>query len=209
MINIYCFLASVSRSDVEMVVLTSEILEDVDTFFNILVNITVILGGILGLNYIRKLQERQIDSIFSYLTRLNIRLKFFHELLITYKDDIMDRFVPESERREISADRISLVIEAINHLSENANETLKFLMSEDNQMPAQQGWINCFNIFIEFLIDCEHLNQVAYFKWIAGDDLEEKKQQYYDKNLRNIDNLLDMVYKRQSKLESDIFKKSI
>lgn len=206
--NIYIFSVSIFAIDAEMGVFTPNVLENIETFFKIFVDIVVVMGGILGFNYINKLREKQIDSIFSYLTRLNIRLKYFYKSLIDFKDEVMDRFVPESERREISADRVSIVKEAINNLSENANETLGFLMSEDNQIPAKQGWTNCFNTFIEFLMDCGHINNAAYFKWIVGDDLDKMKQEYYYKNLKNIEKLIKMVYERQSELEEDIFKKS-
>lgn len=184
----------------------SYILMNVDTIVNIIVNIIVIIGGILGFSYIKNLREKQIDSTFSYLTKLNIRLNYFHELLIVYKDEIMDYFIPEDYRREISADRISLITEMIRCFSENAKETLKFLMYEDNQLPAQKGWINCFNNFIVFLIDCEQLNQNTYFKWTARDDLEEQKEKYYNNNLKNIEHLLEMVHVRQSELEDNIFE---
>ena len=206
MMNICCSITAESAT--ETVGAISEVLKSIDTFVNIIVSIVVIAGGILGFNYIRKLREKQVDSTFSYLTRLSIRLKYFRELLVTYKDEIMDRFSPEDCRREISADRIGFVTDAIKYLSENAKETLKFLRDEDNQIPAQKGWINRFNLFVEFLIDCEQLDQVTYFKWIDRDNLEEKKNQYYDKILNNIDELLKMVYNRQIELESEIFDKN-
>lgn len=192
---------------VESVMSISDVLAGIDTLVNIIVNIIVIVGGVLGFNYIRKLREKQIDSTFSYLTRLGIRLKYFRELLVTYKDEIMDRFLPEDCRREISADRIYIVSNAIKHLSENAKETLIFLRDADDQMPAQKGWINCFYSFIEFLIDCEQLEQATYFKWMNSVDLEEIKNRYYNNVLGNIDQLLTMLRDRQIELENEMFEK--
>ena len=108
----------------------------------------------------------------------------------------------------IVPDRISLVSERIKDLAENAKETLKFIRDENNQMPAQKGWVDKFNTFVEFLIDCEQLDQSIYYKWSIMDEYEEKKSQYYEENSKNIQELLRMVHERQIKLEEEMFKKN-
>lgn len=185
----------------------SDLLTIIDTIINSALNIVMIVGGILGLNYIIKLRKRQFDSTFSYLTKLNVRLKYFDMTLKIYKDEIMDRFLPSRDRREISAERTLLVKETIESFSKNAKETLNFLKDEDDQMPAQEGWINCFNSFIEFLIDCEQISQDSYYKWTATNDIENIKETYYNNILNNINRLINMVNICQQKLEKDIFKK--
>lgn len=197
---------SIATSSQLSTISTSNVITNIDSIVNIVVNILVIYGGILGLQYIKKMREKQVDSTFSYLTKLNIRLKYFYEILSIYGEDIMDRFVPAGCRREIAADRVCVVDETIKRLSSNATETLGFLKNEDNQMPAEVGWTTCFNKFIEFLIDCEQINENNYFKWMVTADLEQKKKKYYDTNLTNIDKLLQMVCTQQCKVEEDIFK---
>lgn len=193
-------------SPLKTTILLSNVLNNINTLSNIIVNIIVILGGILGLNYIKKMREKQIDSTFSYLTRLNVRLKYFQELLINFRDEIMDRFLPEDCRREVSADRVSLVANMIDQLSKNAKETLEFLRNEDNQIPAQEGWIDNFNSFIEFLLDCEQLDHKSYYKWTNKEEREEKCTLYFDNAASTIDTLIEMLTKRQIELEKDIFK---
>lgn len=185
----------------------ADILATVNIFVNILVNIVVIVGGVLGFNYIRKLREKQNDAVFSYLMKLNVRLKYFREILIRYEEDIMERYFPKGFRRGTSVDRTVLVRNTIKQLADRAEETLIFLQNEDNQLPAQDGWINSFNCFIDFLIDCEQLDQEEYFKWMESDDMEDKKKQYYDNVIKHIDILLKMVNERQLELEDEIFKK--
>lgn len=182
-------------------------LEGVGAVTDIAVDLIVIAGGILGFNYVKKMKEKQKESTFSYLTRLSVRLRYFREILITYRADVMNRFVPEDCRRETSADRMFLVDNVIKNLSQNARETLAFLKNQDDQMPAQKGWVNHFNLFVEFLIDCEQLDQDMYFKWTRKDDLEEKKNQYYVNALKNINDLLEMVDGCQKKVEYDMFFK--
>lgn len=176
-------------------------------FSEILANAIVIVGGILGFNYIWKLRDKQMDSTFSYLTRLNVRLKYFDETLRMYKSDIMDRFIPVNARRETSGDRIPLVEDTIKCLSENAKETLKFLKDENEQMPAQKGWVDHFNCFVEFLLDCERLKHSSYFKWNTSFDLEKEKSKYYEEHTKNISEILKMVEERRRELEGKLFKK--
>ena len=207
MISVVCYKVaetvsgnSVSSSSI------NDILTNINTFTEIIVNIIVIVGGIVGANYVKKQREKQIDSTFSYLTKLNVRMKIFRELLNTYKDEIIERFLPRECRREISPDRIGIVNDRINYLAKLAEETLEFVKSEDGQMPAQKGWISHFNKFIEFLVDCEQLRQPTYYKWVQTENLEEKQESYYTEVVNNIDKMIEMVNTRQKELEDEIFK---
>lgn len=186
----------------------SDILTNVNTIINSCVNIIVFIGGILGLKYINKLRERQSDSVFSYLTRLNVRLRFFKMSLTDYKTEILDQFIPESHRREIGPERVVFIDEVINNFSESAKETLNFLRNENDQMPAQIGWFKCLDTLIEFLNDCEHLIQNGYYKWNINNDMDSEKESYYCKHMENINKLIEMITDRQRQLEIEIFKKS-
>ena len=73
-----CF-STTAEPEIKTVASIPEVLKSIDTLASIIVSIVVIAGGILGFNYIRKLREKQVDSTFSYLTRLSIRLKYFRE----------------------------------------------------------------------------------------------------------------------------------
>ena len=109
------------------------------------VNIVVTAGGVWGYRYIRNLREKQREATFSYLMRLNVRLKYFYDTLVAYQDEIMERFRPRSKRRGSSVENTIFVEDVINRLAENARETLEFLRNENNQLPAQRGWIKKFN----------------------------------------------------------------
>lgn len=203
-----CLLAAetVVESTVNSATSIKDVLSNVNTVTDIIVNIIVIAGGILGFKYVKKLREKQMDSIFSYQIRLNIRLKYFHEILVTYYADIMDCFFPEADRREISADRSSLVENTVKNLSEYARDTMKFLRDENNQMPAKKGWSGQLNLFVEFLIDCEQLDQSGYFKWLKDENGITKSEYYYKQVLNNINELMEMIEESQKKVEEEIFK---
>lgn len=198
---------NVVESTVNSATSIKDVLSNVNTVTDIIVNIIVIAGGILGFKYVKKLREKQMDSIFSYQTRLNVRLKYFHEILVTYKADILDCFFPEAYRREISADRICLVGNTVKHLSEYARDTLKFLRDENNQMPAKKGWSAQLSLFVEFLIDCEQLDQSGYFKWLIKDNNGiAASEHYYNQILNNINELMIMIGESQKIVEEEIFK---
>ena len=79
-----------------------------------------------------------MNAAFSYLTQFQVRLKTLQTLFIEYENQIMERFIPETKRRE-DADAISSFInEIINEFSRNALETLKFLQESQEQMPASK-----------------------------------------------------------------------
>lgn len=206
-----CLIVAETAADpttVNSVISVKDALLNVNTTTSILVNIIVIVGGILGFKYVKKLREKQMDSIFSYQTRLNVRLRYFHEVLVTYRVDIIEYFFPEADRRETSADRIGLVRSTVKHLAEYARDTMKFLRDENNQMPAKKGWSKQLNAFIKFLIDCEQLDQPGYFKWLKDENGIIKSQQYYKNVSENIDRLLQMIEDCQEEVEGEIFKEN-
>lgn len=176
-----------------------------ETISNIIVNIVVTLGGILGLLYYRKLKEKQMNAAFSYLTQFQVRLKTLQTLFIEYENQIMERFIPETKRRE-DADAISSFInEIINEFSRNALETLKFLQESQEQMPASKDWINKYEILIEFLLDAEHLSMPTFYKWI-DDDENQLRDRYVKKHKKNLAELLNDIKKEQQKNIKKIFQ---
>lgn len=183
-----------------------DVLAVTDSVVGILVNILVIIGGILGFSYIKKLREKQKDSIFSYLTKLSVRINFIYQILINNRDDIVERFINISNRRLPSADKVQLTYNVIEILSQNASETLKFLMNEDDQIPAQKGWTNCLNSFISFLIDCEQLKNLTFFKWKNKDEFQEEIDKYFNSHIRCMIIMLNMISDCQIDLETKICK---
>ena len=206
MIRIYLLVATEAQNSVETVksgIAWAEMLERVNIGVDILVSIVVAAGGIWGYRYIRNLREKQREATFSYLMRLNVRLKYFHDTLASYPDEIMERFLPRNKRRGSSTDNTVLVEDMIKRLAKNAGETLEFLRNENNQMPAQRGWIEKFNRFVEFLLDFEQIGEEGYFKWVDDGEWENS---YYSEITKIIDELLKMALDRQVKLEKKMFR---
>lgn len=205
MINTFLF--QIAEREAALQIDWEEVFIYTSTFSDIVVNVVVIIGGILGLSYIKRMRDKQSDATFSYLMRLNIRLKYFKIFFEKYRDDIMGRFYPENYRREPSVDRMNLVEETIQNLSQQAEETLDFLRNEDNQLPAKSGWVDNINQFVELLINCEQLKNKEYFIWTENKDVEKEREEHYEEIMKIINTLLNMVNARQKELEDKIFKK--
>lgn len=182
-----------------------EFLTTTSTVSDIIVNVVVIIGGIMGLNYVKKLREKQKESTFNYLTKLNVRLKYFEITVEEFAYDIKTRLVPKRLRRDTSAEKILTVTNMFTQLTKNAEETLKFLKNENDQMPATRGWVDCFNTFIEFLVDSAKLEQETYSKWDTCDNPEEEVDKYISDHLENIRELIRMVHQKQCDLEDELF----
>ena len=183
-----------------------DVLAVTDSAVGIVVNILVIIGGIVGFSYIKKLREKQKDSIFGYLTKLSVRINCIYQLVINNRDDITERFIDISNRRIPSANKIQSTYNAIEILSQNASEALKFLMNEDDQIPAQKGWTKCLSLFISFLIDCEQLKNPAFFKWTNRGEHQSDIDTYINDRIDCMINLLKMISDCQIDLETKICK---
>lgn len=183
-----------------------DFLDITDTIVGIIVNTLVILGGVLGFSYIKKLREKQQDNIFGYLTKLNVRIDCIYQIVINNKDVIVEQLINTSNRRIPGANTVQSTHIIMENLSQNASETLKFLMSEENQFPAKKGWTKCLNMFISFLIDCEQLKNPSFFKWMNREDSQEDIDKYMNNITKCMETLLTMISDCQIKLENKICK---
>lgn len=174
----------------------TEILTNSNTIVNIFVNIFVMVGGILGFNYVRQLREKQKNSAFNYLTRLNVRIRNLYALLSTYKNDILNYILPKEDRRELTPEKSIIIPKVINSLAQNAKEILIFLKNEEDQMPAQKGWVKSFNDFVDFLICLEQIESTP----------SSVLKFNFQHNLNNIHDIIEMIESRQTYLEDEIFK---
>lgn len=179
---------------------------DVETFSSIMVNIIVILGGILGLLYCKKLKEKQMNATFSYLTQLKVRLQILQTMYATHENEIMERFIPETKRREDACAKSSFINDIVDEFSRNALETLKFLQESQEQMPASKDWVDKYEILIEFLLDAEHLSMHTFYKWIEDDEKQERDS-YLQKHKKNLNELLSDIKTEQQKNIKIMFPK--
>lgn len=169
-----------------------------ETISNICVNVVVVVGGVLGLLYYSKLREKQANAVFSYLTQLQVRIKILYVLYTTYKNQIMERFIPETKRRSEPDSTSSFIDKVITEFAQYASETLDFLKESQEQMPASEDWSNKYEILIEFLLDAEHLSIKTFYKWI-NDDAGKQREDYVTTHTKNLEKILHDIKTEQGK----------
>lgn len=183
-----------------------ENMANIESFSNIIVNLIVICGGVIGILFCRQLRDKQMNATFSYLTQLQVRVNKLYNLYSSYGEQIMDRYVPISMRRQDVNARTPFIEDIIKEFAENAAETLKFLRETGEQMPASREWPSYFKLLLDFLSDAEHLSNVNFNKWASDGDIMQKEE-YYNKHIENLNNIIQAIDKRQEYLTNRIFGK--
>lgn len=179
---------------------------NLESFSNIIVNLIVICGGVMGILYCKQLRDKQMNATFSYLTQLKVRVKKLYNLYSYYGKEIMDRYVPENKRRHDINAKTPFMDDIIKEFAENAAETLSFLRETGEQMPASREWPIYFDLLLDFLNDAEHLSNPQFNKWASDEDIMQKED-YYKKHKENLCNIIKVVDQRQKYLTNKIFSK--
>lgn len=184
---------------------TLNILEIILQISDILINASILIGGVWAISQIKKLREKRIDSTFSYLLRLQIRLKNLSHIFEKYNDYILDCLtIPTARTCFVDADN-AFASKLTTKFSKDASETFKFLMDMDDQIPLDAEWIEHYNVLIDFLevynmmsIDCEH-----YYVW--SEDIENNKTIFYKKHIDNMRWMISRIDDEQKKLGKKIY----
>ena len=92
----------------------------------------------------------------------------------------------------------------IQKLSDLANDTLKYLMTENNQMPISENWNEQLNILLELLQDLSFLKDEGCFKWTERDD--ETIDKYFSRHSDNLKAIIKAIEDRQSELTKKYLK---
>lgn len=180
-------------------------IQNIESYTNIIGNLVIIVGGMMGIIFFRHLRNKQENAIFSYLTQLQVRIKTLYEIFEKYHAPIMERFVPQTSRRTDVTGQTAFIDEIIQNFISTAQETLDFLKKTDNQMPASKNWPELFNCLIEFLLDVKCLSMDTFHKWPQG-NCEQLKNDYYNKHKENLEAILKAIDKNQKKIVKRIFR---
>ncbi len=178
-----------------------------ESIIAILINLLVAIVGVYGISYLFNMKNRRLNATFSYYSRFEIRLHTLNSILKEYKDSFLDRFIPIGLRHELNPDNVAVINCAIDNLIKTANETLLFLKTEEEQLPASPNWVESYNTLLDFLYDCRQLENNMYFKW--RDDYKAKQEEYYNKHQKNIENMINDILICQKELQEKLSKKSL
>lgn len=179
-------------------------IQNIESYTNIIENLIIFVGGIMGIIFWRRLRNKQENAIFSYLTQLQVRIKTLYEIFEQYHTSIMERFLPQTSRRTDITSQTTFIDGIIRSFVTEADETLKFLEKTDDQMPASKNWPQLFNCLIEFLLDAKYLSMDTFYKWPQG-NYEQLKDNYYNKHIENLKSILAAIDENQKKIIKHIF----
>lgn len=183
---------------------SSNTLETILSFSELLINAGVILGGVWAISQIKRFKEKRLDTTFSYLLRLEIRMNRLLSLFKQYKNNILDCLVVPGQRKHNLDASNSYISDLVIQFARDAAETRNFLMNMDDQIPIYLGWMDQYSKFVEFL---ELYNNIAiagdnYYIW--SEDVDGKKQEFFNEHSTNMEDMLSKIYDYQKELEEKI-----
>ena len=174
-------------------------------FFNCFISLVALFGGAWCFVQIRKLKEKQLDSIFSFLIRFRIRLRLMITSLEKYSNYILEALTNPSIRQGDVDDDNSYSEKIVESFLKNAKETLEFLLNSDNQIPIQKGWMEKYNKLIDFLDVYVKTEDKNFFIW--NDESDDLKKEFYETHIINMKTMLSEIDNLQSELEKKLTRK--
>ena len=175
-------------------------IENINSITKIISNIILIIGGFWGVGFLKGLKEKSINATFGYYTMLKIRINYFLKMLKTYKDELLDRLIPDNDRVELEESTSLFFQDVLDEYSSNAAETLSFLKNSDDQIPTNVEWISNYDSFIEFLNDATKMNKEEFH--ICKDErlYNKFKTDYYDTHIAAMEALIREINTAQEVL---------
>lgn len=175
---------------------------------DLILNIFVIIGGVIGLRFINKQREKRMEASFGYMSRLSIHIKIIKALFEHYKDELLNQLLEQSIRTPREEFPNCSVEKIISAFESQINKTIEFLMSEDNQMPVYAGWTKKISMFTEFLESYETVFSGDGYIWLDDKDkVNQYMDDFYRDHKKNMEKMLDDIMHYQENIESKIAKK--
>lgn len=172
---------------------------------NCIISVVTLLGSAWCIVRIRKLKEKQLDSIFSFLTRLSIRLNIMSDALKEYKDPILVVLYSPQIRSEM-IEYNTLYSESVAKIFlKHSQDTMTFILDTNDQIPLKQGWLDKYNKLIEFLDTYVKTEDENFFLWPEKET--KSKDDFYSKHIKNIDEMIKDISDAQKEIEKKLPKK--
>lgn len=131
-------------------------------FFNCVSGVSIIKG----IGYLKRLKEKKNAATFSFWSQFRIRI---WELYSWLKDEYgLVNNLYEPVARKAWEDKLGSKKERIEQFMNMVEETICFIQSTPDQMPAYKGWTTDYNIIVSFLNDViqyDIKNSQEYFKY--------------------------------------------
>lgn len=189
----------------DILVSLPNILEEANNMVGI---IAAIIGGICalkGIGYLETLRQRKASATFSFEAQLYARL-YELKLLLDDNERLLTNFYSEIARGEWG-DKRGASKEELDCFYDCAKETLGFIKSAADQMPAYDAWVEDYAELIQFLVDVLHFDVRTFdrsFKYVEPCSMEKRKE--LCKSICEIlDRMMAGIKKDQEKTTKDLF----
>lgn len=172
---------------------------------NCIISVVTLLGSAWCIVRVRKLKEKQLDSIFSFLTRLSIRLNIMSDALKKYNDPILVVLYSPKIRSEM-VEYDTLYSQSVAKIFlKHSQDTMSFILNTNDQIPLKQGWLDKYNTLIEFLDIYVKTEDEDFFLWYEKE--KKTKDDFYSKHIKNIDEMIKDISDAQREIEKKLSKK--
>lgn len=184
------------------------VLNNVDTIVGILISIITGVSVILGLHYLKSLKEKYTVATFTFWSQINVRIVRLCSLLKEEKR-FLNNMYPHSVQANWETSNLSQ--QRVKEYQNLVKETLKFLESTDDQMPAYIGWSEDFKEFIQFLtniIQYDICNSTGQFVEDTTGIISDRDT-YWENVCSVMERLQTGINKRQKEIEEKICKEDL
>lgn len=161
--------------------------------------------AIIGLGYLRPLKEKTMSATFSFWSQLSIRLKGILSWLELDCGVLDNMYSPEAKEGWTS---LTPSNERLKEFKKEIENTVEYMETTADQMPAYIGWSEDYNSLIQILKEMlvyDICNSEEYFKFESYvNDTERKK--YCDNVCNIIKRICKGISDKQKEVETNILK---
>ena len=186
----------------------SAILENSSTFVGILASIFGGVSIILGIHYLRSLKEKHITETFSFWSQIHMRIIRLYGLL-SVEIGLLNNMYPPEERK--NWETINPTAEKLATFKNSVEETLAYLQSTTDQLPAYIGWSEDFSKFMQFLANVTQYDiEASDEKFVESTDgIIKDRKMYWEDVCKTMQRLQEGIENRQKMVEKKICRESI
>ncbi len=170
----------------------------------IFLNLGLGVGAFRGLSYLKSYKEKRDAATFTFWLQLRVRMmeiKSWLESEYSLVNCLYDQDIRSTWEGESGSDNKRIEI-----FKKLVQETLEFIKSSSDQIPAYIGWTDDYNKFIAFLTDVilfDISNGDNYFKFVGSCSIIERNK-YIEEICTTIDRICNKIVLKQQDIENDL-----
>lgn len=162
---------------------------------------------IRGFNYLKDLKKKTDTATFTFLAQLRIRLVELAQWIENEKGVLGNFYTPDT--RDTWESYLPPEDTRVEEFKTKVEDTITYIKSTPDQMPAYKGWTTDYNNLINFLNDVvqyDICDPQKYFKFTAMEQ-ESQMEEYCEEIRKSINNLCSGIEKKQKEIEAKLFEK--